>query len=276
MQNFFIFTRGRTGSTAIVDELGKHPEITTMQELFIKLEKAPRLLEAYQKYGKDFYKHIESQFAVLPFDAWLKRYSKINLYGFGSLYIGQGGCYTRAGLTNRYLAMAEKVVNKEGKKFGFKVLANHFDEWPDLRGVLKNRSYLAVYLERENVFRQVISGVVAKHRGVYNRKNYTPTEESFCVDLDEFEMLVRCEQAAVASEKEQLKQWGFDVHIVTYEDFVNERDLFFKHICECLGVSYTLPERTDYSVMISDLSKTVENYEDLVNKVKSMGLGDML
>jgi len=82
-RNFFIFTRGRTGSTAIVDELGKHPEITTMQEIFTQLKNSPTLAVACEKYGKNFYRHIESPLQILPFDAWSRLYSSFAFPGLG-------------------------------------------------------------------------------------------------------------------------------------------------------------------------------------------------
>ena len=64
--------------------------------------------------------------------------------------------------------------------------------------------------------------------------------------------------------------------VITYEDFLDYRKIFFREVCSFLKVSYALPDKTDYSVMISDLQNTVTNYEELVAKVQSMELGHML
>jgi len=176
---------------------------------------------------------------------------------------------------NLYLSQMEKST-KQDTRFGFKVLANQFDAWPDLVNVLKDRGYAAIYLERKNIVRLIISGIVAKRRGIYNLKNHTPIEESFEIDLDDFEMRVRWAQEAVEKEKKRLKDWGFDINVITYEDFVGDRTTFFKRICSLLDVPDILPQQTDYSIMISDLSKTVANYDDLVARVHSMGFSDML
>ncbi len=276
-KNFFIFTRGRTGSTAIIDELGKHPEITTMQELFIRLEKAPRLAEAYKKYGKEFYKHVPGHL-ILPFDAWSRQYVDFKIPWLGSIYLYHGRLVSQKVLIDHYLEKVEQVGRdvKPGARVGFKVLANHFIELPTLCEVLKQRAYQAIYLERENHVRQVLSGIIAQKRGIYNRKHYQPGEDSYVIDLDDFEMRIKAEQRSVRSEVARLSKEGFDVHVITYERFLNDREGFFKDICNELGVSDLLPEKTEYSVMIQNLPAIVENYDELVARVDALGLGYML
>ena len=277
-KKFFIFTRGRTGSTAIVDELGKHPEIVTMQELFIQLERSPRLAQAYKEHGKEFYKHITFDQLILPYGAWVSQFLRFNFFLFELYVVPTAGLLTRKQLMNHYLEEAEKAALSagEGERFGFKVLANHFVECPGLKELLKQRGYSVLYLERENTFRQVISGMVAQQRGVYNRKNYTPSEASFVIDLDDFEMLVRIEQERVREEKEMLEKMGFDFEVITYEAFLSDREKFFTEISRFLDVPNVLPEGSEYTVMISSVEESVANYSELAAKVRSMGLGHML
>ncbi|MFZ3073203.1 MAG: sulfotransferase [Thermodesulfobacteriota bacterium] len=269
--NFFVFTRGRTGSTAIIDELGKHPDISTLQELFIQLEKAPRLMDAYRKYGKDFYRHIESQYLFPPFDVWSRQYVKM-----GKFYFVGFIPYSVGRLIGRYLQLAEQRIVGGERSFGFKVLSNHFDEWPSLCKHLFKRNYRVIYLERTNAVRQVISGMVANQRGAYNRKNFQPDSRSFVLPLDEFGMLVKWELKMVKQEKQRLRERGFDVLEVTYEQFLEDRAAFFERICAFLGVPYVLPGRTEYSVMIQDLRKTIANYDELEERVRAMGMEKFL
>lgn len=49
MNNFFLMTRGRTGSTAVADELNKSRGLCVMQELFLMhdFKNVPVLLKIY-------------------------------------------------------------------------------------------------------------------------------------------------------------------------------------------------------------------------------------
>ncbi|ATX80295.1 hypothetical protein Ga0123461_1883 [Mariprofundus aestuarium] len=277
-EKFFIFTRGRTGSTAIIDELDNHPDIVALQELFISLEKSPELSKAYLEHGKGFYKHISAPYQVLPYGAWSSQYRRFRLPVIGVTYLACNRLISEKGMLSLYLDQSEQrtLLSGQGKRFGFKVLANHFDERPDLAGALKARGYMAIYLERKNTVKLILSGLIARQRGIYNLKNYIASEESYVIDLEDFEKRVIWAKDSVQKEKTWLKEKGFDVHVITYEDFVEDRETFFQGICSMLDIPFMLPPETDYSVMIPDLSKTIANYESLVTKVHEMGISDPL
>lgn len=253
MKKFFVLTRGRTGSTAVMDSLNKSIDIVAAQELFIKYVVKNKKKNAHDQ--------------ILPrFDLWLdsrRWYQKITeIFAFESHVL------------NKYLALAEtKALETDSKAFGFKVISHHFDERPKLKELLLERGYKAVYLTR-NIPRQVISGMVAKLRGKYNahdRENYND-DASYHIDIDEFKSLVEWEAQAVANDIAMLDSSSFDYIQVRYEDFIANPDAFFAEIFGFLDIpAEKLPE-SSFSIMIKDLRQVVQNYQVVEQCLAEMGM----
>lgn len=253
MKNFFVLTRGRTGSTAIIDSLNKSNSIVAAQELFIR----------YAVKNKK----TNSNDQILPrFDLWLdsrKRYLKII-----EIFAGQSH------VMNKYLALAESTaLSRDNKDFGFKVVSHHLDERPGLKELLLEREYKAVYLTR-NIPRQVISGMVAKLRGKYNahdRENYKD-DASYIIDIDEYKSLVEWETQAVANDIAMLKSSGFEFIQVRYEDFVHKPDAFFANIFDFLNIPAEKLPASSFSIMIRDLEQAVKNFQEVEHCLTEMGM----
>ena len=249
MKNFIIMTRGRTGSTAVIDSLNKTNSICTEQELFLKYN-----------FKRNMERFIE------PFDVWLDQVPLLpRLYG---------KLFSNEALVKSYLREVEARSMSTGKiAFGFKVLSHHFDQRPSLKDALLESGYRTIYLRR-NVPRQVISGMVANLRGVYNvlaTENYKE-DSRYTIDVNEFESLVKSELQEIANDLDVLETGGGEFIEVTYEDFMADRYSFFNQIFEFLGVPTETPQESSYSILIRDISGVVENYQAIKKSVAAMGM----
>lgn len=244
MKKFYVLTRGRTGSTAVMDSLNRTKSISAAQELFIKY--TPKVKKA------------TSHDLVMPrYDLWLRR-----------------GCFYER-LVNHFKSEKQKIKtyldlverhaeDLEKKAFGFKVLAHHFDQRLGLRDELQSRGYKVIFLTR-NIPRQVISGMVAKKRGKYNARQQDAYQDdiSYVLDKKEFKSLVKLEQKAVQTEKDVLISRGVDFLEVRYEDFVARSEVFFKQIFDYLGIPAEPIPSSSFSIMIKDVNASVQNFADL-------------
>ncbi|WP_339641372.1 sulfotransferase [uncultured Porticoccus sp.] len=253
MKNFFIMTRGRTGSTAIIDSLNKSKNIVSAQELFIKLP--------YKKHQDEEY------YTSTPrFDVWSE--SKGYHFKIFQRFLGQSF------IIRKYLAQIEKInANNKTIAFGFKVLSHHFEERPMLKYILQKRAYKVVYLTR-NIPRQVISGMVAKQRGKYNahdRENYRD-DAIYKIDIDEFKSLVAWETQEVANDISMLESSGFRFIQVRYEDFIETSDIFFAKIFSFLEIPEEKLPKSSFSIMIKDPKHVIQNYNEVEQCLSEMGM----
>jgi LPS sulfotransferase NodH len=257
MKKFFVMTRGRTGSTAIIDELGKVKGLRSApHELFLEfdfqelLEKHPTLEETYG--------------SMIPFKLWKTKspwWVRIQRYFL-----------SKRRLIEKYLKEVENSAFCEGAAlFGFKVLSNHFEEITCLKDILLERQYRAIYLKR-NIPRQVISGMIANQRGTYNTDQNYQDDRRYQIDTHTFQELVRWETQAVKNDLALLKSAGFDFIEVSYEEFMADRQAFFSRVLGFLGLPADLPEASSYSVMIKDLKYTIENYQAVADCAMAMGM----
>jgi hypothetical protein len=118
LKKFLLITRGRTGSTAVIDELGKTMNILTTQELFL-------LPPFSDQFIADSYKLIP------PFDIW-----KSNTIWWKRAIFTFCNDQLKA---NNYLNEVESLTrDKEFFAIGWKLLSHHFDQRPYLAGLIKN------------------------------------------------------------------------------------------------------------------------------------------
>jgi LPS sulfotransferase NodH len=247
LKKFVLVTRGRTGSTAVIDELGKASHTCTTQELFLNGRFTEESLR--QKYK-----------LLLPFDLWK-----------------QSGEWRQRVLptswqAKHYLTHAAILAQCHGiKAFGWKVLSHHFDERPFLGALLKQQGYRAVYLRR-NAVRQVLSGMVAKQRGVYNSMEKVADKCRYHVEIAGFRWLVRWEQECVKNDCAWLVAEGFDFIEVSYEDFCADRRIFYGRIFNFLDLPLEVPPASGFVKMIHDLKLVIENYDEVVDAATEFGV----
>lgn len=249
MEKFVLVTRGRTGSTAVLDELNKSRDICVTQELFLLWNFTENM---------DYYKLLP------PFDLWKQ----------------QGGWWKRRipiyfsdpRQAQRYLARAETLAQRQGAQgFGWKLLSHQFDERPFLSELLKQQGYRAIYLKRNSV-RQVLSGMVANQRGVYNSLEKVVDERRYHIDIDKFKWLVQWERECVKNDCAQLAPRGFDFIEVSYEDFCADRQAFYSHIFTFLNLPLESPlPPSDFVKMIEDPKLVIENYDEVVAAAAEFG-----
>lgn len=237
-----LVTAGRTGSTAIIDELGRTEKSCSMQEIFSSIPQD------------------DNDLAVSSFI----EYQKIN--NNLRIFLSEG---LIADTYLRYLHEKAREANKE--VFFWKVLWNHFSERPYLTQLLMQNDYRIIYLKR-NVFRQVLSGMVAKQRGLYNTTGDFDKSKKYSIDIDDLRNQVRWQHAAKDQFVEVLSRSSFKYITVDYEDYILDRGRFFGKIFDFLGYRCAeLPQQTSYKRMIDDVQSTIINYEEVKNVAFEFG-----
>ncbi|PCJ83911.1 MAG: hypothetical protein COA54_14695 [Thiotrichaceae bacterium] len=258
---FVVLTRGRTGSTAIIDEINKHEDVVCWQELFINLDSDPMLKELYDNFGVDFDRYgLQDWFPT--FDLWLKQTKTFKLFS-KDVYFYKGKLLTISKIMKTYLQEMENHAFDLGNQaVGFKLLGHQVLNLPAFLAVLKELDYKVIYLERKNVVKQVLSGVIANKRKVYNQRNYIPDNKSFSVDLNEFKFLVSVEMSEVNVQKSMIEFSEIESLYVSYEDFLSDRKRFHTAIFDFLKVEDKEIEESSFSIVIPDVKNVVENYDE--------------
>ncbi len=250
---FILFTYGRTGSTAILDELNNINSIVAVQELFIKMDFDPKK------------RHDQKEWPIVPPYNYWKLCDD-------TLYLQRGQQQSNKELISLYLDEAERLVFQQNAlSFGFKILSHHFIQNEGLLENLIKRRYKAVYLKR-NMPRMVISGLIARQRGAYNVKGKFHDDKRYEIDLEEFKKLIKWGNHAVKNDLSLLKENGFEYVIVSYEEYIKNRDHFFKLLLDFLNVRHEIPTPSSYSIMIKDLKHTVANYEEILDYLQKSGI----
>lgn len=268
MEKFVLVTRGRTGSTAVIDELGKCRNLVTVQEIFTRGNYTEKELKDYIRL------HGRPQWGVLdnPTEKELKDHYKLlpdfNVWKQEDRWIPT---YSDSLQAHRYLMCAEKLAQSNGVKgFGWKALISHFDERPFLRQLLKQHNYRVVYLRR-NSTRQVLSGMVALQRGIYNSLEKIEDERRYHIDGDKFQWHVHGARMDEKIDCARLSAEGFDFVVVSYEDYLTNRDAFYGQIFNLLNLPLELPSPSDYVKMINDPKTIIENYDEIAGLAAAMG-----
>lgn len=258
---FVVLTRGRTGSTAILDELNKHEDIICLQELFISLDSDPMLKNLFDKHGVNFDRYgLQGWFPT--FDLWSKKARVFKLFS-KNIYFYKGKLLTTSKIMKTYMQeMEAHVFDLGSKSIGFKLLGHQVPNLPAFLAVLKDMGYKVIYLERKNVVKQVLSGVIANQRKVYNQRNYVPDNKSFTINLDEFKFLVSVEMSEVSKQKSMIEFSEVESLYVSYESFLSDRKSFHAAIFDFLRVEDKVIEESSFSIVIPDIKDVVENYKE--------------
>lgn len=237
MKKFFLLTRGRTGSTAVLDALDKTPSVLAIQEPFLRSESDWRLsIESHQLPYYDQY--FES-------NSLLRR------------------AFARGQLLDNYLNLLEQhAAATSNSAFGFKVLSHHFANYPGLLKRLNERGYSCLFLRRD-LSAQVISGMVAAIRQRYNSIDNPPPSASLRLDPGKFKDLLLGEILRTEEDEQTIANWKHGILPIFYENFVANPGQFFKEICGFLEVPIVDTPETSYKKMIGDIGKEIENLDEL-------------
>lgn len=261
VNKFFIFTRGRTGSTAIIDEVNSHPDCMCHGEIFLLDPlRYPKYKKPYEENGQKYLESVLKSDGVLPRGLW-------------KLVSGN----EEKGLRD-YLSYIENHAQDRGiEALGFKLLHNHARENEGILEILLERGYKAIHLIRKNVVRQVVSGMLAKQRGVYNTRKEDISERVYTIDMNELKTKISMNQTHVAAASKLIRDIGFDVVEIFYEDFVENRVSFHDRLAESIGIKSDSIKPTSYKVMVpEDLSAVITNYDEFEVQIRKMGLADLI
>ena len=264
MLRFIVYTRGRTGSSAICDELNNHPEITCHGEIYRSdpLARGP-IKAAWEQYGRQYPKKINSRDRVLPLrlHAELSAEAEVTPEAFAAYY--------------DYLATEAEA--ESSKAVGGKSLTNHLDQAELLRNCVRT-GVSVVSLRRRNFLRQSVSAQVAQETGIYNRTRYQPEEgRKFTIDPKKVHSRIRAINKHYADLDEALAQAGVTCITVYYEDWLTDRAAFFTKMSAFLGVADALPENTVFSRTTPEpLSDLLEKYDEFVEGIRRAGFEEYL
>lgn len=287
MVNFFMLTRGRTGSTAILDEL-QTTNIFSLQEIFVELNTPGNRGHS-----------SEETISFPSFDLWLttarppsvpNRVHKdkpkalndwtnslnLSLKTISEFIqrLDRNNSMLNRSIERYFLMKYLDDIENHGKgldKIGtiFKVLSHQLSTRRPLLGVLKKRGYKAILLTRRNVVKQVLSGMVAEARGVYNTRQFS-TMPPCKIDLARFEFAIAWELKCNEENRSLLMGNDIDFIELAYEDFVKDREFFYSNLFEFMKIDSQTPQPTNYSVMIPDMKSAIINYQDVEKKITSM------
>lgn len=113
--------------------------------------------------------------------------------------------------------------------------------------------------------------MVANKRGKWNSLEKFVDERRYLIDLDEFQRRVQWERECVKSDCAWLSKEGFDFVEVSYEDYCDNREVFFGKIFNLLDLPIELPPPSDFVKMIEYLRMVIENYDEVANIAAALG-----
>lgn len=249
MKRFFMYTDGRTGSTAICDELGKHASICCWQELL-----SYGFGISAQDASSSSLSALEEKYAdsVLPYEVF-------KLHHVGDL---RGKAVLR-----QYIEYLESKARQRGKDaIGFKVLYHHASHWEadGALEVLRDLNFLVLHNMRLDLARKFVSGAIARMRNIWNTQEAFEFNERVLIDVPMAHKVMDRSKKTYRQRDEFIKTFGFDVLLTVYEDFLEEREAFLNRVFGFLEVPEQEVDRSTWKVVTpGDLSEIIENYEEV-------------
>jgi hypothetical protein len=255
MKKFILLSRGRTGSTSVINEIGKLNNVLTMQELFIRR-------------GQFTDEIINSWYNIIPpYDYWLSHNYKKPWYR----YITKISSLDNFKTAELYLKKAERIANDINTEcFGWKVLSHHFDQRKYLYNLIKERGYKIIYLKR-NIAKQVLSGMIANLRGKYNSLEAYYDNKQYDIDISLFKKLVSIENSCVESDLSKLNTNEDEFLTVTYEDYCDDKKAFYSAISEFMNHVFKIPPPSSTQIMIPNIQNTVRNFDCVTEAASNLG-----
>lgn len=266
MRKFIVFGRGRSGTTVVADELGRHPEIALPVGQMVhgelkwdRIEPFARCRAPEAEGGEEAVR----DWGQVPFDLWAWLNGRDDTPAEWANYLDELEAWGEA--------------QDGAKAVGFKIIDNQLLEREGLIELLAQRGYVIVNLHRRNVVRHALSGLLARARGVFNERNYRDTGGPYPINAEEFEQAIGDIRHWVAHWDQHFRNIGIRDFAVTYEDFLADREAFHAGILQFLGLDPGTPGNSDYSRMVpKDLSQVIENYDEIRLRCMVLGLHEML
>jgi LPS sulfotransferase NodH len=245
MENFFIFTTQRSGSTLLMHLLDSSKDLRIFPEIF----------------HRESDKNFEDE--LLRFSQFRSR-SEIN----------------RPLDVFKYLNYYENSVEKEKYKgFGFKLMYGDMISLPELFiFLLFIKKYKIIHLVRENIFDKVCSHLFAKQSNIWTTSKTIKTSK-IEVSPSEIVSLIKTEKRKECFFKNILKLSRNPVLFVAYNDLIENQADTLESIYSFLQFKFELnftetpPTKKQISTPLSDL---FYNWKEIEIKMKKEGLGHYL
>lgn len=267
MEKFIVFGRGRSGTTVLADELGRHPDLHCVMHPVTYDDFHGTVIEPFARRDRPEVPEAADQVRqsrdLPPYDWWTLR----------------EGLPVQAQEYSRYLDELETWSASRGtfKSVGFKIIDNQMNERPGLFEELVRRGYRVVHIRRHNVVRHAVSGLIAQQRGVYNARNFEVPRERYVIEP--VSLLRQIRNILISSRywDHRLEESGLPVVYSAYEDFLVDRETFYAPIFDFLGVDATTPPESDFTKMTpSDLSEIIVNYDEILLATEHIGMQGLL
>lgn len=265
MRKFLIFSRGRTGSSAIADEFNMHPDVTCHGEVFWpKLSGRPKLKTAYEEFGREYF--LEN--------IWRDR---IMLYAIFSEN-NSTQLMTEESFNGYFNYLVLEAQKDNSLAVGGKFMNCTNPPRRDLLDWCYKADVHLVYLSRQNILRQVISGMVARKLKVRNRVNYSPEEKrNFTFNPKKVLRLIKKEVNKRENTLNDLQKSGVIFIEVSYEEWCKDRETLLLRAFNFLDVPAIVPAVTRFCIMTPEpLSKLISNYDAVAHALKKNGFGHFL
>lgn len=170
-----------------------------------------------------------------------------------------------------YIGRMESLArHASASAFGFKILSHQAAVHCGLVKVLSTRQYSCIYLSR-NPTRQVLSGMIANARSIYNSTSQPSKKIKVRIDFERMLSLIEWEILARQKDLQLLYASGMPMMEATYEQFVSDREKFFESIFEFIGILSEPPSVSDYRIIIDSLENHIDNFEEVCGKLSEAG-----
>ena len=242
MVKYFMYTDGRTGSTAMCDVLSIDQKVWSSQELFT--------------FGDTFGAPLEDPVTLVD----------------GNV-VEVVPCY-RTGLSpSKYLKAVEESLSDAGYcAFGFKLLYNHATHWGgrELLELLRDHGFKPFHNIRTDFKRKALSGYMARVRGVWNSEKDVLYSEKVVVDLFQLEKSIEMSRNRCDMQKKLLIEIFGAILETQYEGFLEDEAKYVNQVFEYLGIGVVRAQKASSwkKVLPNDLSEVVENYKELYDWLK--------
>lgn len=234
MTKFIVFTTPRTGSTLLVKSLDAHPEIFCAGEIFLLG-------------GTSFHGECSFRFWKLPVSKKL-----IYVLNFPNMWMN----------LKSFLSRFFTAKNGEHAK-GFKLMHFQTAYLPGIIDYIKKNDVKVILLLRENLLKNTLSDLRARHTGIYHNSGKT-TEKlpKFHVDT----AVLGKKMAEINSINKQLEQTtaSMDRLKIAYEDFDNW-DATMSKILNFINVKDIPLTPVSKKLNPSKLEDMIDNYDEMKN-----------
>lgn len=262
-RRFIIYTRGRTGSSAIVDELDNYPEITCHGEVFranpLSREKERK---AYEEFGDEYIHKADTRDRILPYKLFRREPPEAPIDAEGlRIYLDH---------TDREAVLAGSAC------VGAKLIRQNGEH--ELLPVFRSEGVAVIYLEHRNKLRQAISALLAQAENVYNAENYVPASgRRFRFTPEAVLSRIRRAESLQEQHAAVIEAAGLRWKLCFYEDWVADRDTFLAEVFGFLGAEQraTAPSRLSRTTP-ETLAELLENYDGIASRLVKAGFGHYL